>query len=139
MKKKLDFVTNSSSTSFCAWGIEIDDYFYNLPEPVKKAIYDKYVEWSKKYNGEILSYDDFIEDPDSVDCEWIDYLSEVVGELGLSSRYYYDGNCIYIGVRPNNIPEDKTIKEAKDETKQKLEDLGFSTKDFGFILDSWYS
>lgn len=136
MKQKLDFVTNSSSTSFCAWGIEVSDYFDSIPKPLQEMVYNKYVEWAKKYHNKYISYEEFIEDPDVY--EWIDYLNNIVGELGLSQKWCYDGNFIYIGISPNKIPENKTIKEAKDETKQKLEELGLNTSKFGFILESWY-
>lgn len=137
MKLKFDFVTNSSSTSFCAWGIQIHDNFNNLSESMKKKIYDKYTEWYKRNSTEPASYEDFVKDPRSY--EWVEYLSEVLGDVDLSCRRCYDAGVIFIGLNPNHASDDKTFGEAKDETKQKLERLGFNINNFGFILESWYS
>ena len=137
MKVKQDFVTNSSSTSFCAWGIEINDYFNNLSEDLKEMIYNKYTEWYKKNNKEFISFNEFIEDPYLYD--WINCLTEILREYNLSCRCYHDGNIIYIGINPDDIPENETILEAKNKAKEKLKELGFSIKNFEFILESWYN
>lgn len=55
MRVKYDYVTNSSSTSFCAWGIEryivdVDDNDTFLPEKLMKRSYNYYLERISKSN-----------------------------------------------------------------------------------------
>jgi len=140
MKRKLDFVTNSSSTSFCGWGLELDMQMSEMSEEILKAMYDKYIDEHRKYGEGIpASYKEFIEDPSEVyeDCYY--GLTEFFEGNGLSCvnlPYECDG-LMYVGLEFLSIPEDMTIKEAKEEAKEKLEKLGFDTKGFKEIDEAW--
>jgi len=135
MKKKLDYVTNSSSTSFCAWGISIDSCFESLPETVKMMIYKQYVEYRKECDSEYLSYEEFSDGVEGEDWTW--FVDEVFEKINLTGTVFCGGGVTYIGISPDQIPENKTILEAKNETKQKLQELGFSVDKFEYILESW--
>lgn len=136
MKRKLDFVTNSSSTSFCAWGIILDNDFEQLPDTIKKMIYDEYVEYEKKYNNEYISYEEFLDGYEEIDWSW--NMGDALKKINLTCTVCHSDSVMYIGIAPDQIPENKTLLEAKKETKQKLKDLGFDVSDFIYILESWY-
>lgn len=70
-----------------------------------------------------------------------DYEWEIIGFLHqhkISSESCWTCDEMYIGIKPENIPEDKTIRQVKDETKQQLAELGFDVSNFGYIEESWY-
>ena len=111
MKVKLDFVTNSSSTSFCAWGIEVE--LDKLPDKFKKFLYNKL----KKENQ---SYDDF--------CDMLDdclYDLLYVSDLGLECTISAEDNLLYLGLHPTRMPEDVTLREFKESIIKKLHEIGF--------------
>ena len=112
MKVKLDFVTNSSSTSFCAWGTVVS--LDKIPEKFKKFLYDKF----KKQNE---SYSDF--------CESIfeDYsiLYDLLEALDLEYEISNDTDQLYLGIHPTRMPEDVTLREFKESIIKKLHEIGF--------------
>jgi hypothetical protein len=111
VKVKLDFVTNSSSTSFCAWGIEVE--LDKLPDKFKKFLYNKL----KKENQ---SYDDF--------CDMLDdclYDLLYVSDLGLECTISAEDNLLYLGLHPTRMPEDVTLREFKESIIKKLHEIGF--------------
>ena len=125
MKRKLDFITNSSSVCFVGWGVKLD--ITNLSDDFILKLYNHAISKDIK-----ITLEEF-KNTDSYDWEWI--ISSYVGTDGLSASYCYIFDEIYIGIELKDIPDDQTIGDAKRETKEKLEKLGLS--EFKFIEESW--
>jgi len=66
MKIKHDYITNSSTTCFCGWGIELNYSVRSFPNAIKMGIYNEYVEYQEIYKREKIPYEDFLEDDDLV-------------------------------------------------------------------------
>jgi len=136
VKKKLDFVTNSSSTSFCGWGTTV--YKFNeLPEKVKENIYSGYVKYIKEeyQNTEIVSYEEFQSNPKRYD--WVETLLDLLDDTHLSHNYTCELD-IYIGITPTNKDiQDMTINQIKELAKKELSELGFDSGVY-FIEVGWY-
>lgn len=138
MKRKLDFVTNSSSTSFCGWGLGLEIYLSDMPESMTKFVYDKYIDYHKKYEKGIpVDYKTFMGDPGYYHDEYEYELAEFFKKNDLSCVSIGYDSFMYIGFEFKSVPEDMTIKEIKDETKERLEKLGFDTGDFKLIDEAW--
>lgn len=133
MKIKHDYVTNSSTTCFCGWGIQLGYFINYLPEKIKREMYDDYVGCQKRQNYEELSYEDFLEDDD---VEIIDFLYRFVSKENLSIESYYDADIILIGTTAGDAPKNKTINEIIEDTQTKLDELGFDQK-VEYIEEAW--
>jgi len=100
MKIRNGFVSNSSSSSFCIYGVSIN----------KKELIEK----MEKINKEITE-----EDKEDI---W-SFLYQEEKDLFVSEGPYdYSGN-IYIGKSWSSIRDDQTGKEFKEETQQRLKKL----------------
>ena len=137
MKKKLDYVTNSSSTSFCVWGQNFDESFENLSDKAKKSIYDQYVRDAEKYNnGNYVSFEKYIEDPYNYD--WKETLLYLFEEKGLICSYGPDSDYgLMVGKHPEKMSEDMTLREFKDSVRKIFEDIGIPGSVY-FIEEGWY-
>ena len=152
MKKKLDFITNSSSASFIAWGITMD------VETLKKKFGKKLFEIYKKKQSEekhdkalkqgafmvvpsnedkeklAVEYDEFLEDGDFVyTCESI--FEDV--DLDVRSMPYEED--VMIGESPFSIGPDQTLNEFKQVICDKFKKCGIDMKpkDLYQIEECW--
>ena len=107
MKIRLNYVSNSSSSSFCILGFIIDED--NLPKEVKEKI-----------NNENYDIGDF--------C-WIydrehesNCLSLIESVTGISD--YYDMHLI--GARPDKMKDEQTLLEFKQEILKEIHHIGFT-------------
>ena len=110
MKVKQDFVTNSSSTSFCGFGAAFD--MSELKEMV-------------------AALKDLDEDTENL----YDVLEKEVGKFGLTTVNYYDN--IYIALEFSNADMDMTKRDMKTKVEQAFINLGIN-KDVELVEESWY-
>lgn len=125
MKIKNDFITNSSSVSFCVWGVCLD--FCDITEDITKKLY-VYVEakgnfesYTKNKNSQ---YDDIREF-----CRNNDFDFTARGDMFCISY-------VIFGKSPSKMRGDQTLDEFKSEIREKLKIIGIN-KEPEFILTSW--
>jgi len=138
MKRKLDFITNSSSCSFVVWGITTDvdvlkkkcgkQLFKLFKEKEAKKEAEKAIRVKKsgalfsapnKPSKEELTkeYEEFINDDD--------FAWTVESHLdGLEVQHMPYEDDLMIGKSPFSIKEDQTMKEFKQEICDKFKSMG---------------
>jgi len=137
MKVKADFVTNSSTTSFVAWGVMVGYDKLREHSLLLDLMYERYVNWSKQHDRDVISMDDWVKD---LACEhelkqWLDaVLTNSKSELQ-TCRVPDDCN-LYIGISPFNMRDDETFGNFKKRIEESLSKLGLPTN-AGHIEEAW--
>lgn len=114
MKLKIDFVTNSSSTSFCGFGITFDE------NELKESL--NHISLMLPKNTD--DYDDF--------CNLLDEIT-IKHKLSWTRNY----NTYYMGIEIGSADKNKTLNEIKNEVQKKIDEIGLK-KTVEFIEVSWY-
>lgn len=106
MKIRVDFVSNSSSSSFMMIGVWDDE------DSLKKFIEKTYPEWLKKYpNGDIS------------DCDVDELIEDNFGDLTVLHEIgdYTTGICL--GLQYSDMRKDETKREFEERIKKALSDF----------------
>jgi hypothetical protein len=126
MRIKLDFVTNSSSSSFIVWGVSIDKNNLQNYDILTDKIYNEYLLRLRAGEDEILTKQEFFEQDDIY--EVFKYLNIVLLKYGLSYAAPYDYEVIYIGIDPFEIEDHETGLEFKERVEKALKAVGIKEK-----------
>ncbi len=133
MKVKLNFVTNSSTSCFVAFGIEteIEDILGKHGD----AIFDYYMKHCSERGYAPDSKEEFFNGRSGV---W-ESIHDWVGTVHLDCAIMVDSSWIMIGKSPFKMKEDQTIREFKFEVAESFRELGFDIgpDDLNKIENAW--
>jgi hypothetical protein len=135
MKTRLGFVSNSSSSSFCIYGIQFDSYdevLRSLQKSDKEFLHGFFVQFNNKYKREL-------EDNEIAEVTTIDELINAINELGYDMWEFcddlfkddkiirvhtgseYNAGMVSIGREWRFIGDKETGEEFKESIRKRLE------------------
>jgi hypothetical protein len=134
MKLKSDFVTNSSSTSFCLLGVSLTEEY--IQEILGDKMYESYISRCKGENNTPVSKRRFL------DCYYFtDEIREYISEYHYDLKVYIGEETGHwdIGKSPFLIEDDQTYLNFKECVVDQLEELGIniSINSLKEIIDSY--
>ena len=135
MKIKADFITNSSSTSFVAWGIEVDRYS-DIQAKYGNKIFEIYCEYCKETGDDSpATMLEMFEENDTV--EIFDIMSR---RAGLESASPTDCDYILVGESPFDMKDDQTLSDFKKRVCEKFLKMGIeiTPDELAQIEEGWY-
>jgi hypothetical protein len=127
MKKKLDFVTNSSSVSYVGWGVHLSEEDIKNELFIKKCFENYKLETWADQNKTI---EEFKENDIK---EISDYASSNILKFSTGS---YGENYFILG-SPDNMKDDQTLKEFKDQIIKELSEYGIKVDSLEYIEECW--
>ena len=142
MKIRMGFVSNSSSSSFCIWGVCIDS---------EKEIKDRFLQsgFLKEYEKEIIArmnkyatekitnLDDIFEDGIGEVFYFLREILENIPGFGEIHEWNPDGSGHYIGKSFSSIKDDETGKDFKKNTEEIIKKMLGEGLDFGILEYAW--
>ena len=127
MKRKLDFVTNSSSVSYVGWGVYISEE--DMKEDVfLKKCFENYK--LKSYADKSLTFDQFKIERDDA--------KEYVSGSGILNCVSNPSDYYFIIGKPESMKGDQTLNEYKNQIIKELNELGIKVDELEFIQESWF-
>lgn len=124
MKIKLDFVTNSSTTSFVMYGVEISTEAI-LSDLIISLTLSYMLENDQSFPSNYTSKDLRKDVEEEGEYE---YIEMALTALGLELIGDYENGCFYIGISPCDIGDDETGARFKQRVKDKLVSIGIKAK-----------
>lgn len=125
MKIKNDFITNSSSVSFCVWGIYLD--FLEITEEIARKLHE--------YFKHIRDFELYKNTKESLFEDLRIFCNE--NDLDHISRgNMFQTSYLICGISPEKMRGNQTLNEFKNEIREKLKIIGIN-KELEFILISW--
>jgi len=116
MKIKIDFVTNSSSTSFCGFGITFSE-----------------TEFKEALNHITLMLPKSEEEHRE---DFSDLLGEIAKKYNLTWTSNYD--TYYLGIEIGDANMNETLNEIKNKVQKVIDEIGLK-ENVDFIQESWYN
>lgn len=98
MKIRRDFITNSSSSSYCIFGIDVSNAIELL-----KTVKEGTEEYEDQYVGEALD--------------------TRLAQSNIEYVHDSEGGCLYLGISPQNFDRDKTIAQIEAEIQATIKKL----------------
>ena len=134
MKEKSDFVTNSSTTCFFAYGCTFSDYELINNENFLKKAYEAEKEYRQSKGLEAITFEDwkYSAEQDGI-REVIDAL---MNKYELVYCYYWDADELMIGRSPWKMKDDETIGEFRESVTKAFQEMGIEQKP-GIIEEAW--
>jgi len=134
MRRKLDFVTNSSTTSFIGWGVEIENSNIFKNELFLKRCFENYK--TSKYYDVSINYEKFIEDKKNLRYNISDNFYSTILNFSFGC---YGSDYIMIAASPVNMQDNQTLGDFKKEIISELASYGIIVKEneLAFIEEAW--